>query len=63
VSIVHGRASFGDFDFARGPMQIEGDEEIDGAVAAVLARGPPNQPATGSSLMWLYFRMIQARIV
>jgi hypothetical protein len=36
VSIIHGGAPFGDFDLAPGPMRIEGDEEIDGAVAAVL---------------------------
>jgi len=36
VSIVHGGAPFGDFDLAPGPMRVEGDEEIDGAVAAVL---------------------------
>jgi hypothetical protein len=34
--IVHGGAPFGDFDLAPGPMRVEGDEEIDGAVAAVL---------------------------
>ena len=36
VSIIHGGAPFGDFDLAPGPMRIEGDEEIDGAVAAAL---------------------------
>src|SRR6202008_3133941 len=36
VSIVHGGAPFGDFDLAPGPMRVEGDEEIDGAVAPVL---------------------------
>jgi hypothetical protein len=34
VSIIHGGAPFGDFDLAPGPMRIEGDEEIDSAVAA-----------------------------
>jgi hypothetical protein len=36
VSVVHGGAPFGDLDSAPGPMRVEGDEEIDGAVAAVL---------------------------
>ncbi len=36
IDIIHGGAPFGDFDLAPGPMRIEGDEEIDGAVATVL---------------------------
>ena len=36
VSVVHGGAAVGDLDVAPAPIRIEGDEEIDGAVAAIL---------------------------
>jgi hypothetical protein len=36
VRIVYGGAALGDLDVAPAAMRIEGDEEIDGAVAAVL---------------------------
>jgi hypothetical protein len=47
VSIIHGGAPFGDFDLAPGPMRIEGDEEIDGAVAAVLVIVRSRFPGSG----------------
>ena len=37
VGVVRGGAALGEFDVAPTPMRIEGDEEIDGAVAAILA--------------------------
>ena len=36
VRVVHGGAALCDLDIAPAPMWIEGDEEIDGAVAAIL---------------------------
>ena len=36
VRVVHGGAAVGDLDVAPAPMWIEGDEEIGGAVAAIL---------------------------
>src|SRR3954469_7474291 len=36
VRVVHGGAAVGDLDIAPAAVRIEGDEEIDGAVAAVL---------------------------
>ena len=36
VRIVYGGAALGDLDVAPAAMRIEGDEEIDGAVAPVL---------------------------
>jgi hypothetical protein len=36
ISVVHGGAPFGELDLAPSPMRVEGDEEIDGPVAAVL---------------------------
>ena len=36
LGVVHGGAAVGDLDVAPAPMRIEGDEEIDGAVAAIL---------------------------
>ena len=36
VGVVHGGAAVGDLDVAPAAMRIEGDEEIDGAVAAIL---------------------------
>jgi len=40
VGIVHGGAPFGDFDLAPGPMGVEGDEQIDGAVAVLVIVAP-----------------------
>ena len=36
LGVVNGGAAVGDLDVAPAPMRIEGDEEIDGAVAAIL---------------------------
>ncbi len=36
VGVVHGGAAVGDLEVAPAPMSIEGDEEIGGAVAAIL---------------------------
>src|SRR5256884_7292083 len=36
VGVVHGGAVLGDLDVAPATMRVEGNEEIDGAVAAVL---------------------------
>jgi hypothetical protein len=37
LGVVFGRPSLGNLDLAPGPVHVDADEEIDGAVAAVLA--------------------------
>ena len=37
LGVVFGRPPLGDLDLAPGPMHVNADEQIDGAVAAVLA--------------------------
>ena len=36
VGVVHEGAAIGDVDITPAPMRIEGDEQVDGAVAVVL---------------------------